>query len=265
MRWARINLDGSVHYALIEAEAAIVVTGSPFTTWERTGIAVPLAQTKLEIPVVPQTFYACGMNYAGHAAAMTTTLATRIDIPTRPEIGYRAASALIATGEPIVIPADASEEVQYEGELVVVIGRKARRVSEAEALSYVLGYTIGNDVSERAWQRSDKTLWRAKNCDSFKPMGPWIETDVDLNRLTTIVRVNGAVSNRFKTNRMVFSVQAFIVAMSRYFTLHPGDVIWMGTEGKGANLAHGDSVEIAIDGIGTLSNPVLREPADAPS
>jgi 2-keto-4-pentenoate hydratase/2-oxohepta-3-ene-1,7-dioic acid hydratase in catechol pathway len=155
-----------------------------------------------------------------------------------------------------VIPADA-RQVQYEGELVVVIGRRARNLGEDEALSCVLGYSIGNDVSERTWQKSDRTLWRAKNADTFKPMGPWIETEVDLDALETRVRVNGTETTRFPTNDMLFGVARYIATMSRYLTLHPGDAIWMGTDGTSPDLKAGDVVEVEIAGIGTLRNPFV--------
>ena len=175
------------------------------------------------------------------------------DLPTQPDVGYRAVNALIPHGDDVVIPADATN-VHYEGELVAVIGKRVRNVSETEALSCVLGYTIGNDVSERTWQKSDRTLWRAKNTDTFKPMGPWIETDVDLASLETVVRVNGTETTRFMTNDMIFGVATFISTISRYCTLHPGDVVWMGTDGKSPTLMSGDTVEVEITGIGTLRN-----------
>jgi len=181
------------------------------------------------------------------------------NLPKAADIGYRANNALIAHGEAIVIPADATERVQYEGELVAVIGRKAKHLSEADALGCVLGWTIGNDMSERTWQANDRTLWRAKNADTFKPMGPWIETDFDLDAAETRIRVNGAEKIRFKTNNMLFGPATFISRMSQYLTLEPGDVVWMGTEGAPENLKHGDTVEIEITGIGTLRNPVVRE------
>ena len=149
--------------------------------------------------------------------------------------------------------------MQYEGELVAVIGRKCRHLTRDNALSAVLGYTIGNDVSERTWQKSDRTLWRAKNTDTFKPMGPWIETNVKLDDLVTKVRLNGKELIAFQTNHMVFGVVDFLVAMTTYLTLYPGDVLWMGTEGATANMKHGDVCEIEISGIGTLRNPVVRE------
>ena len=140
-----------------------------------------------------------------------------------------------------------------------MIGRKAKNLSESEALSCVLGWTIGNDMSERTWQAGDRTLWRAKNADTFKPMGPWIETDFDLDAAQTMVRVNGTEQIRFRTNSMIYGPATFISRMSRYLTLYPGDVVWMGTEGVPENLKHGDTVEIEITGIGTLRNPVVRE------
>jgi 2-keto-4-pentenoate hydratase/2-oxohepta-3-ene-1,7-dioic acid hydratase in catechol pathway len=181
------------------------------------------------------------------------------NVPDRPEIGYRAQNALIAHDEDVVIPRDATEQVHYEGELVVVIGKTAKHLSEDNALSCVLGYTIGNDVSERTWQREDRTFWRSKNTDTFKPMGPWIETDVDLDAMHTNVRLNGEVRTSFRTNDMLFSIQHFISTMTRYLTLYPGDVIWMGTDGSSPNLKAGDVVEVEITGIGTLRNRFVAE------
>ena len=179
-------------------------------------------------------------------------------VRTEADVGYRANNALIAHGETIVIPKDATERVEYEAEIVVVIGKKAKDLTEANALDCVLGYTIGNDMSERSWQKSDRTLWRAKNTDTFKPMGPWIETDAKLEDMETIVRLNGEETIRFKTNKMLFSVQTFLARMSKYMELQPGDVVWMGTEGSSPQVKHGDVIDIEITGVGTLSNPVVR-------
>jgi 2-keto-4-pentenoate hydratase/2-oxohepta-3-ene-1,7-dioic acid hydratase in catechol pathway len=180
-------------------------------------------------------------------------LGIKADLPTQPDVGYRAVNALVAHEQAVVIPAGA-QKLQYEGELAVVIGKRARHLTEADALSCVLGYTIGNDVSERTWQKSDRTLWRAKNSDTFKPMGPWIETDVDLERLETRVSVNGRETTRFKTNAMVFGVATYLATITRYVTLYPGDILWMGTDGTSPDLKAGDVVEVEISGIGTLRN-----------
>ncbi|MBO0711627.1 MAG: fumarylacetoacetate hydrolase family protein [Acetobacteraceae bacterium] len=259
MRWARFERDGVVSYGIVEGEDIQPVRGSPFGAWERSGGRLQLAETRLLVPVVPPTFYACGLNYEEHIREVAAKVGQAPNLPSQPDVGYRANNALIADGEPIVIPRDATELVQYEGELVVVIGKRARNLSEADALSAVLGYTIGNDVSERTWQKQDRTLWRAKNTDTFKPMGPWIETDLRLADLVTTIRLNGRELIRFPTNHMIFGVERFIATMSRYLTLYPGDVIWMGTEGATENMKHGDTVEVAISGIGVLRNPVVRE------
>nr|WP_199899201.1 fumarylacetoacetate hydrolase family protein [Sneathiella glossodoripedis] len=125
-------------------------------------------------------------------------------------------------------------------------------------MDVVFGYTIGNDISERSWQKSDKTMWRSKNTDTFKPMGPWIETDVDLEGMTTTVRLNGQEQICFQTNDMITGIVPYLVHMTKYLTLYPGDVIWMGTEGESPNLQDGDVVEVELSGIGTLRNPVIR-------
>ncbi len=259
MRWARFEKHGQPCYAVIEGDTVIPVRGSPFDAWERTPERLKLADVKLLVPVVPPTFYAAGMNYAEHVREVAVKLGRAPDLPPNADAGYRTVNALIADGENIVIPADATDLLQYEGELVVVIGRKCKHLTRENALSAVLGYTIGNDVSERTWQKSDRTLWRAKNSDTFKPMGPWIETDVTLEDLRTTVRLNGDEKIVFETNKMIHGVVDFLVAMTTVLTLYPGDVLWMGTEGATANMKHGDVCEIEISGIGTLRNPVVRE------
>ncbi len=259
MRWVRYESNGQPVYGIVEGDRVQPVTGSPFRDYERSGETVSLDSIKLLAPVIPRTFYAAGINYEAHVREAAALLGTEPNLPEKPDIGYRANNAIIAHGEPIVVPADATERVHYEGELVVVVGKQAKNLSEADALSCVLGYTVGNDVSERTWQASDRTMWRAKNTDTFKPMGPWIETDADLDSMETTVRLNGEEQIRFPTNDMVFGVETYISAMSRYLTLYPGDVIWMGTDGSSKNLKDGDVVEIDISGVGTLANPIVRE------
>ncbi|HQT79500.1 MAG TPA: fumarylacetoacetate hydrolase family protein [Rhodopila sp.] len=259
MRWARIDLNGAPSYAVVEGETVIPVRGSPFDSWERTSQRLELNDVKLLVPVVPPTFYAAGMNYAEHVKEVAEKVGMTPKLPTQADIGYRANNALIAQGETIVIPADATEQVQYEGELVVVIGRRCKHLTRENALSAVFGYTIGNDVSERTWQKSDRTMWRSKNTDTFKPMGPWIETDLKLDDLITTIRLNGEKVFAFPTNHMIFGVVDYLVKMTTCLTLYPGDVVWMGTEGATLNMKHGDRIEVEISGIGTLSNPVVRE------
>jgi 2-keto-4-pentenoate hydratase/2-oxohepta-3-ene-1,7-dioic acid hydratase in catechol pathway len=261
MRWIRFTAEGRTAYGILEGDRIAEVAGDPFRGYEATPRKHDLAAVKIEVPVIPPTFYAAGLNYVEHVKLGAARRGETPNIPDKPDMGYRAANALIAHGEPIIIPADATEKVHYEGEIVAVVGKKAKHLTEENALSCLLGWTIGNDVSERTWQKSDRTFWRAKNADTFKPMGPWIETELDLDAAETIVRLNGEVRTRFATNHMLFGVAKFIATMTRYLTLHPGDVIWMGTDGVSPDLKHGDTVDIEITGIGHLTNPLIREGA----
>ena len=261
MRWLRYEADGREAYGIIEGDEVVEVRGDPFAGYQKTATRRKLNAIKFLVPVIPKTFYAAGLNYADHVTEMAKKRGEEPKLPPEADVGYRANNALIAHGENIVIPKDAGELVQYEGELVAVIGTKAKHLSERDALSCVLGWTIGNDMSERTWQRGDRTLWRAKNTDTFKPMGPWIETDFDLDKAMTIVRVNNEETDRFRTNNMLYGVATFISRMSQYLTLYPGDVVWMGTEGSPKNLKHGDVCEVEITGIGILRNPLVREGA----
>ncbi len=259
MLWINFTAAGTTAYGIVEGDTVIETRGDIFSTWEKTGRTHRLADVKIEIPVMPRTFYCAGLNYVAHVKEAAEKAGTSPNIPARAEIGYRAQNALIAHGEDVVIPRDATDKVHYEGELVVIIGKKAKNLSEADALSCVFGYTIGNDVSERTWQKADRTFFRSKNTDTFKPMGPWIETEVDLAKLHTNVRLNGEVRTSFPTNDMLFSIQHFIHVTSQYCTLYPGDVMWMGTDGSSPDLKHGDLVEVEISGIGTLTNRFVRE------
>lgn len=260
MRWIRFSAAGRTAWGILEDETIVETRGDIFGDWERAGRTHRLAEVKIEVPLIPRTFYCAGLNYVGHLKEAADKAGTVPNIPDRPEIGYRAQNALIAHDEDVVIPRDATEKVHYEGELAVVIGRKAKNLGEADALSCVFGYTIGNDVSERSWQKADRTFWRSKNTDTFKPMGPWIETDVDLDSLVTTVRLNGTPRTTFRTNDMLFGIARFIATMTQYLTLWPGDVMWMGTDGASPDLRHGDVVEVEISGIGTLRNRFVRQP-----
>jgi 2-keto-4-pentenoate hydratase/2-oxohepta-3-ene-1,7-dioic acid hydratase in catechol pathway len=258
MRWIRFTTAGRTAYGILEGDQVAEVTGDPFAGWQTTGKRHALAAVKLEIPVVPRTFYCAGLNYVEHVIEGAKKRGEVPNIPARPEIGYRANNALIAHDETVIIPADATEKIHYEGELVAVIGKQAKNLSEAEALSCVMGWTIGNDVSERSWQRADRTFWRSKNTDTFKPMGPYIQTEFDLEAAQTNVRLNGEVRTSFATGHMLFSCATFIAAMTKYITLYPGDVIWLGTDGQSPDVKSGDVVEVEITGLGTLRNPFLR-------
>jgi 2-keto-4-pentenoate hydratase/2-oxohepta-3-ene-1,7-dioic acid hydratase in catechol pathway len=255
--WCRFSKDDQVSYGMVEGDSVIAVDGSPFGEHKRTARSLPLKSVKLLIPVLPSTFFCVGINYADHIRKMAAKRGTEPVFPKKPDIGYRANNALIAHEEDIVKPADAGDAFQYEGELVAVFGKRARKVSRENALDCVLGWTIGNDVSERSWQKNDRTLWRAKNADTFKPMGPWIVTGLDPAKMETVIRVNGQETDRFKTNNMIFDTATYIAEVSKYCTIEPGDVMWMGTDGVPQNIKPGDTVEIEISGIGVLRNKVV--------
>ena len=255
--WCRFAENGRPTFGLVEGTRVVAVEGTPFGEHKRTSRAFELADIKLLTPVEPRTFYCVGINYADHIRKMAEKRGTQPSFPTRPDIGYRANNALIAHEDNIVKPKDAGEAFQYEGELVAVFGKRCRNATRENALDHVFGWTIGNDVSERGWQAGDRTLWRAKNADTFKPMGPWIVTGLHPDTMTTIIRVNGGETDRFKTNAMIFDTAAYIAEVSKYCTIEPGDVMWMGTDGLPQNIKPGDTVEIEITGIGTLRNKVV--------
>ncbi|GAA3392434.1 fumarylacetoacetate hydrolase family protein [Cryptosporangium minutisporangium] len=260
MRWARVG----GRFAVIEDEHVLPVEGSPFGDGYRsTGERLRLTDTELQPPVLPPTFYAVGLNYADHIVQAKQRGMAAAKLPARPEVGYRANSALIGHGQPVVKPADCTGRFEAEAELVAVIGRPLRRCSRDEARAGIFGWTIGNDVSARDWQHSDRTLWRAKNSDTFKPMGPWITTDVDPLQSETTVSVDDEPVARFKTGAMIFDPYDYLVEISRYITLVPGDVLWMGTDAV-VPMEVGTTLSVAISGVGTLSNPIVLGTASNP-
>jgi 2-keto-4-pentenoate hydratase/2-oxohepta-3-ene-1,7-dioic acid hydratase in catechol pathway len=259
MRLARYYHQGEVSYGIVTGEVIEPISGTPFGAYSQTGASLSLGDVRLLPPVVPGTFYAVGYNYVGHTAEAGTFLKKAPKVPEKPDVGYRSVGALIGDGDPIIIPAASPGVIQFEGELVAVIGKTAKHVREEDALDYVLGFTIGNDISERSWQAIDRTVWRAKNTDTFKPMGPWIETDIDLTQLVTRVRLNGAQVSEFKTNGMIFGVARFIAEITKFVTMHPGDVLWMGAEAPSLDMRAGDVVEVEISDIGVLRNPIMAE------
>jgi 2-keto-4-pentenoate hydratase/2-oxohepta-3-ene-1,7-dioic acid hydratase in catechol pathway len=259
MKFGRFERQGRVFYGMVEGEQVVELDGSLFGEYRTTRKNYPLAALKVLIPCVPPTFYCAGLNYAAHVEWANKRKGTNTKLPEKADVGYRANNALVATGDAIVIPADSPGPVQFEGELVAVIGKKARNLSEKNALSCVLGYTLGNDVSERTWQKQDRTLWRAKNSDTFKPMGPFIVTGLDPMKLKVAIKVNGKKAAEYDTGKMLFSAQRYIAEITKYMTLWPGDVIWLGTDGATEpDLKDGDTVEISQKDIGVLRNPVAR-------
>ncbi len=168
MRWLKFTAAGNTSWGIVEGGRVVAVSGDPFGLWERTSQSHALKDIKIELPLVPRTFYRVGLNYLKHLMEAADKAGTVPNVPDRPEIGYRAQNALIAHDEDVVIPVTATEKIHYEGELVVVIGKKAKHLTADNAMSCVFGYTIGNDVSERTWQKADRSLWRSKNAPSSR-------------------------------------------------------------------------------------------------
>ncbi|MBN1964444.1 MAG: fumarylacetoacetate hydrolase family protein [Anaerolineae bacterium] len=201
-------------------------------------------------PVRPGKIVCIGRNYAAHAAEH------QAEVPDEPMLFLKPPSALIGPGVPIELPAGVGR-IDHEAELAVIIGRQARRVSRDEALAYVLGYTCANDVSARVLQKKDGQWGRAKGFDTFCPLGPWINTELDPSDLQVRAYVNGDLRQDDRTSHMVFDVPALIAFISDVMTLEPGDLILTGTPAGVSELHDGDTVRIEIEGIGALSNPVI--------
>jgi 2-keto-4-pentenoate hydratase/2-oxohepta-3-ene-1,7-dioic acid hydratase in catechol pathway len=258
MIWCRFEEGSGGVYGLVDGDVVWPVDGSPLESYQPRGDVLDLGSLTLLPPVVPSVFFCAGLNYRAHWERAASSGYTKAVLPQRPEVGYRANNALVGHGAPIVKPRDYEGAFEAEGELVAVLGRQVRRCSRDEAQASVFGWTIGNDVSAREWQRSDRTLWRSKNADTFKPMGPWIVTDAEPLEATTTVAVNGEKVAEFPTGGMIFDPYDFICEISRYITLMPGDVLWMGADGTAA-MSCGDVVDVSISGIGKLTNPVTED------
>ncbi|KZE94559.1 Ureidoglycolate lyase [Agromyces sp. NDB4Y10] len=253
MKVARFSHGESISFGIVDEEEheLVVLKADPmFAGYDPTGERVPLAEAKLLAPVIPRSkVVAVGKNYHDHAAEMGG------EAPAEPLLFLKPNTAVIGPGDSIVLPPESSQ-VEFEGELAVVIGRIARRVSEADAASVVFGYTIANDVTARDLQRSDGQWTRAKGFDTFCPLGPVIDTDLDLERGTIETSVNGERRQEARLADMVHSIPAIIAYASNVFTLLPGDVILTGTPAGVGPITTGDTVEVSISGLGSLANPV---------
>jgi 2-keto-4-pentenoate hydratase/2-oxohepta-3-ene-1,7-dioic acid hydratase in catechol pathway len=227
------------------------IEGHPFAPFQVVGDPQPLADVRLLAPVLPRSkVVGIGRNYAAHAAELGH------DVPAEPLMFIKPNTSVVGPNDPVFYPPQSSN-VHYEGELAVVIGRLCRDVPVESVKDVIYGYTIGNDVTARDLQRSDVQFTRAKGFDSFCPLGPWIETDLDTSDLRVTTHLNGEVKQDGRTNDMIFDVATLVAYVSSVMTLLPGDVILTGTpEGVGP-MAVGDEVEVAITGIGTLTNKVV--------
>lgn len=252
MRLVRFRFGGRIATGVVEGDEIRVLQGTFFEDPVPTGDAVPLDDVRLLAPVLPSKVVCVGKNYAEHAAEMGG------EVPAEPLLFLKPSTAVIGPGDPVPFPS-ISERVDYEGELAVVIGRLARRVSTPqEAAAAILGYTCGNDVTLRDLQARDGQWARAKGFDGSCPLGPWIETDLEAGDAGIETRVNGEVRQSARTSQLAFGPVALIAYITRVMTLLPGDVIMTGTPSGVGPLAVGDKVEVEVEGLGTLANPVVE-------
>jgi 2-keto-4-pentenoate hydratase/2-oxohepta-3-ene-1,7-dioic acid hydratase in catechol pathway len=248
MKYIRYRYQGRSFYGELEGKTVKEIDGGLFGYRKETGIALDLDNVELLWPCEPSKILAVGLNYKSHLGNRPA--------PERPEIFYKPGSALLEPGGKIRIPPGA-QDTHYEGELVVVIGKETRRVDPHEAAQCIFGFTCGNDVSERYWQKNDLQWWRAKGCDTFAPLGPAIAAGFDWTQGRIETRINGSVAQSGYFSELLFDPAQIVSHASQYVTLQPGDVIYTGTPGHTKMLKDGDLVEVEIPGIGVLRNTVV--------
>ena len=246
---SNINWGEIIGNEIVELSDNYINSGSSKTNTNHS-----LSDVELISPVTPGKVVAIGLNYKSHLGDKPA--------PAVPEPFYKLPDTIIGPGENIVIPKEAIAEkvkMQPEAELCLVMGKGGKRISQRDALSHVFGYTCGNDVSARDWQQNDLQWWRAKSCDTFTVLGPWVETDFDPGEAQIQCRINDEVVQNQNISDLLHGVPIIIEFVSSLITLNPGDVIMTGTPGKPKDMFSGDTVEVEIEGIGILRNPVINE------
>ena len=247
-RYVRYEANGQAYYGEVEGDRIHRLSGDPIAGGSRTGESVPLEGAALLAPVVPGKVIAVGLNYRSHIG--------NAEPAEYPGLFAKLPTSIVGPGADIVRPPGASN-VHYEGELVVVIGRRATRVSPETASGYIFGVTAGNDVSERDWQGADLQWFRAKASDTFGPIGPMVVSGLDYDDLHVQTRLNGEVRQSESSSDLIFDVDHIVSYISQFVTLEPGDVIFTGTPGTTRAMADGDVVEIEVEGVGVLRNRVV--------
>ena len=257
VRYLRFQKGETVAYGLLEGERVRQLNGDLFGTWSKSETTHALSDVKLLPPTQPSQVLALAGNYRSHVAGSSS--AAELNVP---QPFFKSPSCLIGQEDEIVIPKDA-REVHYEAELVIVIGKKCRKVPPTQALDYVFGVTAGNDVSERVWQndedQKDVQWWRAKGTDTFGPVGPCIVTGVEYGDLQLQLRLNGELRQKENTDQLIHDIPTVVSFISQYITLHPGDLIFTGTPGTTSAIKPSDVVEVELEGVGVLRNSVVAE------
>jgi 2-keto-4-pentenoate hydratase/2-oxohepta-3-ene-1,7-dioic acid hydratase in catechol pathway len=229
------------------------IEGDVFGKFKRAEAHTPIGQVRLLTPCTPSKIVCVGRNYVEHAKELGN------DVPKIPLIFLKPPSSILNPGEAILLPPQ-SKQVEHEAELVVVIGKRGRNVTAEDARKYILGYTVGNDVTARDLQKTDDQWTRAKGFDTFCPFGPWIDTEFDASDAVITCKVNGQPRQMASTRDVVFNVPMLIAYISSVMTLEPGDLIFTGTPSGVGPLKAGDEVVVEIEGLGALKNPVRAEP-----
>jgi 2-keto-4-pentenoate hydratase/2-oxohepta-3-ene-1,7-dioic acid hydratase in catechol pathway len=251
LRLARFLYKGVTRYGIVEDDVVTVATGDIESGFRKGEEQYRLDEVRLLPPCIPSKIIAIGLNYKAHAAEFNK------ELPEEPMIFMKPPTAVIGHGDEIVYPAHMSRRVDFEGELAVVIGMEARMVAEEDAEAFIFGYTCFNDVTARDLQKTDKQYARAKGFDTFAPMGPWIETDLDPLDVRIESYLNGEKRQDTSTADMIFNTYRIVSFVSQVMTLLPGDVIATGTPSGVGKMKPGNTVEIRIKGIGSLVNRVV--------
>lgn len=255
MRIVRYQIKGEApKYGWLLEDKIGEIEGDLFSVYKRQEAHTPLSDVRLLPPSQPSKILCVGRNYVEHARELGN------EVPKVPLIFMKPPSSIIGNGETIILPTQ-SQQVDHEGELVAVIGKCGRHIPAEEAAQYILGYTIGNDVTARDLQRTDDQWTRAKGFDTFCVFGPWIDTEFDPSDAVLTCRVNGQMRQMASTRDMVFNVGVLVAYISSVMTLEPGDLLFTGTPSGIGQLKDGDVVEVEIEGLGKLQNPVRAEEA----
>ena len=245
---ARYEYKNKIHYGQISNNYIQPLQANIYKKLLPIGKSIPLKEVKLVLPTKPQNVFAVGMNFASHLSSASNQ---------PPPLFFKSPSSLIASGKTIVLPKD-SRNVHFEGELVLVIGKKAKNISIKDAKNYIFGVSVGNDLTERNWQSSDLQWMRAKASDGFGPISSIIVIGLDYNNLLLTTKLNGKIVQQENTKYMIHKPSKVVSYLSQYFTLMPGDLIYMGTPGRTQSLANGDIVSVNIENIGEVKNTIKK-------
>lgn len=252
MRFCRFLFKDRVWWGMREDEGVQPLSAPPYYRIVREGDPLPLEEVKLLAPAEPSKIVCLGLNYADHAREMG------VELPKEPVIFLKPPSSVVGPGDKIILPA-VSRRVDYEAELAIIIGREAYEIPKERAFDYIFGYTCANDVTARDLQMKDVQWVRSKSFNTFCPLGPWIETELDPADLSIQLKQNGEIKQKSTTANLIFKVPEIVEFISSIMTLLPGDVILTGTPAGVGPVRPGDVLEVSIEGIGNLTNPVDKK------